>query len=94
MTSFASPVQLSSLIIDVAEPGHRDRDPVGAVVGRRRSPTPSCSRRATLDDGDTTVSLTDSQPVQYVLLWITHLGGGGSDNSTEIREVSFRRVAD
>ena len=38
--------------------------------------------------------LTNSQPVQYVLLWITHLGGSGSDNSTEIREVSFRRVAD
>ena len=50
--------------------------------------------RATLDDGDTTVALSDSQPVQYVLLWITHLGGSGSDNSTEIREVSFRRIAD
>ena len=50
--------------------------------------------RATLDDGDTVVPLTNSQPVQYVLLWITHLGGGGSDNSTEIRELSFRRVAD
>ena len=50
--------------------------------------------RATLDDGDTSVSLTNSQPVQYVLLWITRLGGSGSDNSTEIRELSFRRVAD
>ena len=26
----------------VAEPRHRDRDPVGAVVGRRSSPTPCC----------------------------------------------------
>jgi len=50
--------------------------------------------RATLDDGDTAVPLANSQPVQYVLLWITHLGGGGSDNTTEIRELSFRRVAD
>ena len=78
----------------LAEPRHRGRDPLRALAGRRRSADTQVLARATLDDGVTTVSLTNSQPVQYVLVWITHLGGGGSDNSTEIREVSFRRVAD
>ena len=50
--------------------------------------------RTTLDDGVTTVSLADSQPAQYVLLWITRLGGGGTANTTEIREVEFRRIGD
>ena len=93
MTSFASPVQLSGLAIDSPSPGTQ--------VEIRAAPSPDAAlgdtlvlARATLDDGVTTVSLSDSQPVQYVLVWITHLGGGGSDNSTEIREVSFRRVAD
>jgi hypothetical protein len=93
MTSFASPVQLSTLAIDSPSPG--------TEVEIRAASTPDAAisdtqllARATLDDGVTTVSLSDSQPVQYVLVWITHLGGGGSDNSTEIREVSFRRVAD
>jgi hypothetical protein len=93
MTSFASPVQLSGLTIDSPSPGTQ--------VEIRAAPSPDAAladtlvlARTTLDDGVTTVSLSDSQPVQYVLVWITHLGGGGSDNSTEIREVSFRRVAD
>jgi len=93
MTSFASPVQLSSLVIASPSPG--------TEVEIRSAPSSDAKlgdtvllTRATLDDGDTAVPLTNSQPVQYVLLWITHLGGGGSDNSTEIRELSFRRVAD
>jgi hypothetical protein len=93
MTSFASPVQLSNLAIDSPSSG--------TEVEIRAAPSPDASltdtsvlARATLDDGVTTVPLTNSQPVQYVLVWITRLGGGGSDNNTEIREVSFRRVAD
>jgi hypothetical protein len=93
MTSFASPIQLSSLIIESPSPG--------TEIEIRSAPSSDATladtvllTRATLDDGDTAVPLTNSQPVQYVLLWITHLGGSGSDNSTEIREVSFRRVAD
>jgi hypothetical protein len=93
MTSFASPVQLSSLDIDSPSPG--------TEVEIRSAPGPDARftdtvllRHATLDDGVTTVSLADSQPVQYVLVWITRLGGGGTENITEIREVSFHRVAD
>jgi hypothetical protein len=93
MTSFASPVQLSGLAIDSPS--------AGTEVEIRSSPSPDAAladtvvmARATLDNGVTTVSLSNSQPVQYVLVWITHLGGSGSENSTEIREVSFRRIAD
>ena len=93
MTSFASPVQLANLTIDSPSPG--------TEVEIRSAPSPDAAltdtqvlAHAKLDDGATTVSLTNSQPVQYVLVWITHLGGGGGENSTEIREVSFRRVAD
>jgi hypothetical protein len=93
MTSFASPVQLANLAIDSPS--------AGTEVEIRAAPSPDAAladttvlARATLDDGVTAVSLSNSQPVQYVLVWITHLGGGGDDNSTEIREVSFRRVAD
>ncbi len=93
MTSFASPVQLSSLIIESPSPGTEIEIRSAPSSDAKIADTVLLSR-ATLDDGDTTVPLTNSQPVQYVLLWITHLGGSGSDNSTEIREVSFRRVAD
>jgi hypothetical protein len=93
MTSFASPVQLSSLVIASPSPG--------TEIEIRSAPSSDAKladtvllTRTTLDDGDTAVPLANSQPVQYVLVWITHLGGGGSDNSTEIRELSFRRVAD
>jgi hypothetical protein len=93
MTSFASPVQLSSLIIASPSPGTEIEIRSAPSSDAKLTDTVLLSR-ATLDDGDTAVPLTNSQPVQYVLLWITHPGGGGSDNSTEIREVSFRRVAD
>lgn len=93
MTSFASPVQLSAVSIDSPSPGTQVEIRAAATPGAALADTLLLTR-ATLDDGITTVSLSNSQPVQYVLVWITHLGGAGSDNSTEIREVSFRRVAD
>jgi hypothetical protein len=86
-------VQLSSLIIVSPSPGTEIEIRSAPSSDAKLSETVLLTR-ATLDDGDTAVPLTDSQPVQYVLLWITHLGRDGSDNSTEIREVSFRRVAD
>ena len=46
----------------------------------------------TLGDGGTQISLAGSQPVTHVLLWITKLGGGGSENITQINEVQFLRA--
>jgi hypothetical protein len=93
LTSFASPVQLSSLTIDSPSPGTEIEIRSAPSLSAKLNDTVLLAQ-TTLGDGVTAVSLADSQPVQYVLLWITHLGGGGSDNVTEIREVSFRRVAD
>ena len=93
LTSFASPVQLSSLTIDSPSPGTEIEIRSAPALNAKLDDTVVLAR-TTLGDGVTAVSLADSQPVQYVLLWITRLGGGGSDNITEIREVSFRRVAD
>jgi hypothetical protein len=86
-------VQLAGLSIDSPSPG--------TEIEVRSAPTADSAlsdtvllTTVTLDDGVTTVPLPDSQPVQYVLLWITKLGGGGAENASELREVQFLRVAD
>jgi len=91
MVSFVSPVQLSGLSISSPSRGSR--------MEIRSAPTDDAAvadtvtmAETTLDDGRTFVSLAESQPVQYVLLWITELGGGGSEHVTEITEVEFRRA--
>ena len=48
--------------------------------------------QGTLDDGGSQISLAGSQPVTHVLLWITKLGGGGTENVTQINEVQFLRA--
>lgn len=93
MTSFASAVQLSGLAIDSPSPGTEVEIRAAPSADAQLAETVLLAR-TTLGDGVTSVPLSNSQPVQYVLVWITRLGGGGSDNSTEIREVSFRRIAD
>ena len=93
MVSFAAPVQLSSLTI--GSPSN------GTVIEIRSAPSPNAQLAQTvpigtanLDTPTTTVSLTGSQPVQNVLLWITKLGGGGSNNVTQINNLQFQRIAD
>lgn len=91
MVSFVSPVQLSGLSISSPSRGSR--------MEIRAAPTDDAAfadtvtiAETTLDDRNTSVSLAESQPVQYVLLWITELGGGGTEHVTEITEVEFRRA--
>jgi hypothetical protein len=91
MVSFASPVQLSTLTI--ASPS------VGSRLEIRSAPTPDAPFAQTIPLGSTTVagnstvvSLSGSQPVQNVLVWITKLGGGGDQNVTEISDLRFERV--
>lgn len=94
MTSFASAVQLSSIAIDSPSDG--------TVVEIRSAPSADSEfaetvliSRATLGSGVTQVSLSQSQPVQHLLIWITRLGGGGGDeNVTEINEITFQRAGD
>jgi hypothetical protein len=91
MASFATAVQLSELTVTSPSPG--------TVVEVRAAPSADAAvdeteliTTATLDAGDTTVSLDGSQPVEHVLVWITELSGGGSDWSSAIGELAFRRA--
>ena len=90
MLSFASPVKLNGLTITSPSQGTK--------VELRSSPTADAQfdqtvpiANTTLGNGPTELSLTDGQPVTHVLLWITELGGGDGEFTTEISEVSFRR---
>ncbi|GAA1857420.1 protein kinase family protein [Pseudonocardia ailaonensis] len=91
MASFASVEQLSRITIDSPS--------AGSVVEVRSSASgdpdlddTTLLTRQTLGSGVTTISLSDSQPVQHVLIWITKLGGGGDANVTEIDELTFYRA--
>jgi len=93
MVGFAGPVQLTSLRI--TSPSSGSELEVRSAV----SPTSPLAETAVmastrLQAGETAVSLADSQPVTYVLVWITKLGGGGDDNLTEISNLRFTRATD
>jgi len=91
MVSFASPVQLSTLTINSPSPG--------SEIEIRSAPAPDATFGQTIPIGSTTiqgdrtsVSLTGSQPVQNVLVWITKLGGAMSAERTVISDLRFERV--
>jgi hypothetical protein len=93
MVGFAAPVQLSTLTITSPS--------IGSQVEIRSALSSNLSldhttvlASTTLQAGDTVVSLRRSQPVQYVLVWITKLGGGGDANVTQISNMQFKRVVD
>jgi len=92
MVSFASAVQLSSLTITSPSSG--------TVVQVRSAPTPDAAfgdttpiTEATLMSGSTPVSLSGSQPVTHVLLWITKLAPSDGGYLTQINEVRFSRAS-
>jgi hypothetical protein len=93
MVGFAAPVQLSTLTITSPSVGSqlevRSAPAADAPLGQT-----TVLAAATLQAGDTVVSLARSQPVQHVLVWITKLGGGGDANVTQISNMRFERVAD
>lgn len=91
MISFVSPVQLSGL--SISSPSAQSR------VEIRSAPTVRAAFGETvpvasvvLKDGRTPVSLTQSQPVQYVLVWIDRLGRDNGEFVTQIDELEFRRT--
>jgi len=91
MVSFASPVQLSTLTISSPS--------TGSQIEIRSAPAPDAAFGQTIPIGSTTlqgnvttVSLSGSQPVQNVLVWITKLGGGDDQNVTVISDLRFERV--
>jgi hypothetical protein len=93
MLGFAGPVQLTTLTITSPS--------TGSELQVRSAPSPtsqlsgtSLMASTTLQAGETVVQLAQSQPVTYVLVWITKLGGGGDDNVTEISNLRFERATD
>ncbi|MGE0295946.1 protein kinase family protein [Pseudonocardia sp.] len=91
MISFVSPVQLSTLTITSPSRGTR--------VEVRAAPTSDAGldettqvAGAVLDQDRTTISLAQSQPVQYVVVWIDRLGPGEDGYVTQIDELEFRRA--
>jgi hypothetical protein len=91
MISFVSPVQLSSL--SVASPSRGTRLQVRAAPNSNAAFADTVPiAEAVLDSDRTSISLADSQPVQYVLVWIDRLGGSDGGFVTEINELEFRRA--
>jgi hypothetical protein len=91
MVSFAAPVQLSALTLVSPSKGTQ------LEIRAADSPDASLDQTqvigtASLDNRDTRIALTDVQPVQNVLLWITKLGGSGDEHSTQISNIRFERV--
>jgi hypothetical protein len=91
MVSFASAVQLSEVKIESSSPG--------TIVQIRSAPAPNAAfpdtmqlAESTLGEGPTTVSLSGSQPVTNVLVWITKLSGPPGANRTVINELQFQRA--
>jgi hypothetical protein len=91
MVSFASAVQLADVSIESPS--------AGTQVEIRSAPTTDADLaetttigQANLEGDRTTVSLSGSQPVTHVLVWITKLSGSGSEWGSEIDELEFRRA--
>lgn len=91
MVSFASAVQLSSLTITSPSTDTvvqvRSASTADAVFADTAQIT-----QVTLQNGTTQVSLSGSQPVTHVLLWISRLAPSDGGYLTQINEVQFRRA--
>jgi hypothetical protein len=91
MVSFASAVQLTAVTVESPSPGTVVQVRSAQAADATLDDT-TVMAEGTLGEGGTQISLAGSQPVTHVLLWITKLGGGGSENITQINEVQFLRA--
>ncbi len=92
MLSFASPVRLTGLTITSPSEGTRIEVRSAPAADTALAQTQTVTT-ATLLAGRTELAVPNGQPVSFVLLWITELGGGDGEWVTEIAEVSVRRTA-
>jgi hypothetical protein len=91
MATFDQPVALSE--VDIDSPS------AGTVVEIRAASSANQDVKgaqligsATLANGHTEIKLAAMQPTRYVLVWITTLAGGGSNNGSGIGEITYHQT--
>ncbi|MGQ0776455.1 MAG: protein kinase family protein [Pseudonocardiales bacterium] len=92
MLRFAEPITVSQVSVDSPSPG--------TVLEVRAAPSPDATLEqttllgtATLNESSTLIELQPGPPTQYLLLWITELGGGGDRNKSQLSEVGVQQRA-
>ncbi|WP_253777268.1 protein kinase family protein [Goodfellowiella coeruleoviolacea] len=88
MSSFAQPTTLSSVTITSPSPGTKVEIRVADSADPQLADTTKIGE-ATLQDGETKITLDPHQPTQHVLVWITALAGGNKSHSSEVGEIAF-----
>jgi hypothetical protein len=91
LTTFEQATKMAMVTIDSPSEG--------TVVEIRSAPSATAKFEetkvigtATLVNGKTEIAVTSTDPAQYVLVWITKLGGTETANATQIREIEFQRA--
>ncbi|HEY2763190.1 MAG TPA: protein kinase family protein [Pseudonocardiaceae bacterium] len=92
MLRFARPIAVSSVSIDSPSPG-TVLEVRTAAAGNAPLASTVLVGRALLRDRATQIQLQPGPPTQYLLLWITGLGGGGDHNRSKISEVGVQQRA-
>jgi len=74
-----------------------DSPSAGTIVEIRSASTPTLFETtllttSTLSLGHTTLAVPPNQPLAYLLVWITHLGGRPGAYSSTISELTFQRA--
>ncbi len=92
MLSLAQPIAVSVVSIDSPSQG--------TVLEVRAAPSPNAALEkttllgtATLSASNTQIQLQPGPPTQYLLLWITELGGSGDRNKSQLSEVGVQQRA-
>ena len=88
LATLPAPANLTNVWINSPSPGTQ----VEIRTAPNASPTLDQTQvigTATLEDGLTQIPVRSTTPTTYVLIWITQLGGGGTQNQTMIADVGF-----
>ena len=94
MAKFGQPVKLAQVAINSPSPGTVvEIHTVGLRQTRRTCPPRRRSAPATLVDGQTIINVTQAQPSQYILVWITQLAPTDSGSfQSSIGEITYTQA--
>jgi hypothetical protein len=88
MASFAESVKFASVVIDSPSPNTVVQIRT-ATSGNPKLEDTKVIGEATLQGGKTEIQLSNAEPTQYLLIWVTKLGDG---NKTSLAEVQYIRA--